>query len=174
MISDIDLNPSSGEEDIINIFIVYKLNSIPTHYWVNGICGHDDAGYDRFIGLYTNNLIISGTVNNFINIGTGNVNGHNPHASFKSKANASILNTWICLSVHWNIASEKSYVYVNGKKICNFISRTSQGSHKLTFGDLNPTGLSGIDGSISSFMLYKNHRMTERDIKLHHHVLCSK
>ena len=26
MISDINLNPGSGEEDIVNIFIVYKLN----------------------------------------------------------------------------------------------------------------------------------------------------
>ena len=68
MISDINLNPASGEEDIVNIFIVYKLNSIPTHYWVNGIFGHDDAGYDKFLGLAPGNLIVSGTQNNFINI----------------------------------------------------------------------------------------------------------
>ena len=136
--------------------------------------GHDDAGYDKFIGLYTTNLIISGTVNNFINIGSGAVNGHQPHAAFKNKANASTLNKWICLSVHWNIATESSFVYINGQLICEFTSRVSQGSNKVTMGDLNPNGVSGMDGSIGSFILYKNRRMTKRDILLHHYVLCSK
>ena len=172
LLSDIDLNPAVGADDIVNIFIVYKLNSIPVHYWVNGVCGHDDGGYDKFIGLYTNNLIISGTVNNFINIGTGAVNGYQPYVAFKNKANASALNVWICLSVHWNIASEKSFVYINGQKICEFTSRVSIGSNKLTIGDLNPNGVSGMDGSIASFLLYKK-KMVSRDILLHHHVFCS-
>ena len=173
LLSDIDLNPDVGTDDIVNIFIVYKLKSIPIHYWVNGLCGHDNGGYDKFIGLYTNNLIISGTVNNFINIGTGHVNGYQPHAPFKNKANASVLNVWICLSVHWNIASEKSFVYINGVKICDFMSRVSTGSNKLTIGDLNPGGISALDGSIAAFLLYKGSRMEKRDILLHHHVFCS-
>ena len=123
MISDIDLNPASGQEDIVNIFICYKLNSIPTHYWVNGIMGHDDGGYNKFIGLVPGNLIVSGTVNNVINIGANNVHGHQPYASFKPKANPSDLNKWICLSVHWNIVSEPSYVFCNGQKLCEFQSR---------------------------------------------------
>ena len=174
MLSDIDLNPAVGDDDIVNVFLVYKLNSIPTHYWVNGIMGHDNAGYDKFIGLYTSNLIISGSINNFINIGSGVVNGYQPHAHFKNKANASTLNEWICLSVHWNIASETSFVYINGQEICQFTSRVSQGSNKLTIGDLNPSGVSGLDGSISCFLLYKGKKMIPRNILLHHHVLCSK
>ena len=174
MISDIDLNPDVGHEDIVNVFLVYKVNSIPTHYWVNGIMGHDDAGYDKFIGLYTSNLIISGTVNNFINIGSCVVNGYQPHAPFKNKANASTLNKWICLSVHWNISSETSFVYINGQEICQYQSRVSQGSFKVTIGDLNPSGISGMDGSIAAFILYKNKRMSKRDILLHHYVFCSK
>ena len=174
LLSDIDLNPAVGADDIVNIFIVYKLNTIPTHYWVNGLFGHDNSGYDKFIGLYTNNLIISGTVNNFINIGTGVVNGYQSHAPFKNKANASALNAWICLSVHWNVATEKSFVYINGQKICEFTSRVSAGSNKLTIGDLNPSGVSGLDGSIATFLLYKGKKMQTRDILLHHHVLCAK
>ena len=174
LLSDIDLNPAVGADDIVNIFIVYKLNTIPTHYWVNGLFGHDNSGYDKFIGLYTNNLIISGTVNNFINIGSGVVNGYQPHAPFKNKANASVLNVWICLSVHWNVATEKSFVYINGQKICEFTSRVSAGSNKLTIGDLNPSGVSGLDGSIATFLLYKGKKMAIRDILLHHHVLCEK
>ena len=42
----------------------------------------------------------------------------------------------------------------------------------MTFGDINPRGKASLNGYISSFLLYKNHRMSERDIKLHHHVLC--
>ena len=174
LLSDIDLNHGVGVDDIVNIFIVYKLNSIPSHYWVNGIFGHDNQGYDKFIGLYTNNLIISGTVNNFINIGTGPVNGHQPHAPFKNKANASALNVWICLSVHWNVASEKSFVYINGQFITEFTSRISPGSSKLTIGDLDPNGISGMDGDIAAFLLYKGKKMAIRDILLHHHVFCSK
>ena len=174
LLSDIDLNPGVGNDDIVNVFIVYKLNSIPTHYWVNGLMGHDDGGYDRFIGLYTNNLIISGTVNNFINSGTGVVNGYQPHAPFKNKANSSALNVWICLSVHWNVASEKSFVYINGQEICQFTSRVSQGSNKLTIGDLDPNGISAMDGGIAAFLLYKGKKMLIRDILLHHNVLCSK
>ena len=174
LLSDIDLNPAVGDDDIVNMFVVYKLKSIPVLYWVNGICGHDDGAYDKFIGLYTNNLIISGTVNNFINIGTGVVNGYQPHASFKNKANASALNVWICLSIHWNIALEKSFVYINGQEICEFTSRISKGSNKLTIGDLDPNGISGLDGDISAFLLYKGQKMLKRDILLHHHVFCSK
>ena len=174
MISDIDLNPAPGDDDIVNVFLVYKLNSIPTHYWVNGLMGHDDSNYDKFIGLYTTNLIISGTVNNFINIGTGVVNGHQPHAAFKNKANATLLNKWICLSLHWDIATKTSFVYINGQEICQFQSRVSPGSNKLTIGDLNPSGISGMDGDIAAFLLYKNKRMIKRDILLHHHVLCAK
>ena len=136
--------------------------------------GHDDAGYDKFIGLYTSNLIISGTVNNFINIGSGVINGYQPHASFENKTNASSLNKWICLSVHWNIACETSFVYINGQEICQYQSRISKGSYKLTIADLNPSGISATDGSIAAFILYKNKKMTKRDILLHHHVLCSK
>ena len=65
MLSDIDLNPAAGEDDTMNIFICYKLNSIPDHYWVNDLYGHDNAGYDKFVGLVPGNLIISGVVNNF-------------------------------------------------------------------------------------------------------------
>ena len=32
MLSDIDLNPAVGHHDIVNVFIVSKLNSIQTHY----------------------------------------------------------------------------------------------------------------------------------------------
>ena len=174
MISSIDLNPANGEEDIVNVFIVYNISNFSGGYWCrNGLCGHDDSGFDRFIAYGPQgDLIVSGTVNDHIVIGQNIVNGKSPVADYKSKANAGEINKWNCLSVHWNIPTEKSFVYCNGKKITDFISRTSVGSSLMTFADLNPSGIAGFKGKIASFLLYKNKRMTTRDILLHHKVLC--
>ena len=47
-------------------------------------------------------------------------------ADWKSKANATALGIWICLSVHWDVpgGSGASSVWVNGKKI-KFVSSES-------------------------------------------------
>ena len=42
----------------------------------------------------------------------------------------------------------------------------------MTFGDLDPSGIAGLDGSIAFFGLYKEKVILDADIKLHHHVLC--
>ena len=115
---------------------------------------------------------MSGTVNDHIVIGQNIINGRTPIADYQSKANAGEIGKWICLSVHWNIPTETSFVYTNGKKLVDFTSRTSQGSKIMTFGDLNPSGIAPFNGKIASFLLYKNKRMTSRDILLHHKVLC--
>lgn len=46
MISDINLNPAAGENDIVNVFIVYKLNQATSSRpgnRSNGLFGHDNA-----------------------------------------------------------------------------------------------------------------------------------
>ena len=174
MISDIDLNPANGEEDIINLFIVYNISSFSGTYWCRcGIAGHDDGLFDRFLAFSPQgDLIVSGTTNDHIVIGLNATNGKSVIAGYKTKANPGILNKWVCLSVQWNIPSETSYVYCNGKKLTDFTARTSVGSLQMTFGDLNPSGIAPFYGKISCFLLYKNKRMTTRDIMLHHSVLC--
>ena len=174
MISDINLNPANGEEDIVNVFIVYNISSFSGSYWCRcGLCGHDDSAFDKFIAFSTHgDLIVSGTVNDHIVVGQNTTNGRQVIAPYKTKANAGELNKWICLSVHWNIPSETSYVYCNGKKLTNFSARTSVGSTQMTFGDLNPSGIAPFYGKIACFLLYKNKRMTSRDILLHQSVLC--
>ena len=174
MISDINLNVNAGEEDIVNVFIVYNISLFSGTYWCRcGLFGHDNGQFDKFVAFSPQgDLIISGTINDHIVIGKNNTNGRSPIADYKSKANAGELNKWICLSVHWNISSEKSYVYCNGKKLTDFTSRTSVGSTQMTFGDLNPNSIAPFYGQIASFLLYKNHRMIGRDILLHHSVLC--
>ena len=176
MISDIDLNVASGEEDIVNIFIVYKLSSLSGSYLTRcGLFGHDNTNVKKFISFSPQgDLIVSGSLNDHIVIGQNTTNGRSPIAAYKTKANCGEFNKWIGLSVHWNLVNEKSYVYCNGKKLTDVTSKTylTTGDSKLIFGDINPNKIAALYGSICTFLLYKDHRMIERDIKLHHHVFC--
>ena len=159
MLSNIDLNVATGGQDIVNIFIVYKLNSYTGTYWVrNGLFGHDNGGFDKFVAFSpAGELVVAGTKNDHIVAGASSFNGKNPLGPYQNKANAGELNKWICLSIHWNVpaGANKSSVWCNGKKLCDFTARTSIGSNQMTFGDLNPTGIAGLDGSIAFFALYK-------------------
>ena len=57
MISQVNLN-----NDAVNVFIVYKLDSRGSSqsYWNNGLLGHDNAGFDKFVAHSASNLVISG------------------------------------------------------------------------------------------------------------------
>ena len=52
MVSDSNINPITGKKDIINVFVVYKLNSVPSSgsdVLKSALFGHDNGGYDRFV-----------------------------------------------------------------------------------------------------------------------------
>ena len=146
IISNIDLNAASGKEDIVNVFIVYNLSSFSGTYWCRcGLFGHDNGGFDKFIAFSPQgDLIVSGATNDHIVIGQNTTNGRSPISDYQTKANAGELNKWICLSIHWNIPTETSYVYCNGKKLTDFTSRSSIGSTQVTFADLNPNGIAPL------------------------------
>ena len=174
MLSDINLNVSAGEEDIINIFMIYNITSFSGTYWCrSSLFGADNGGFDAFVSFSPQgDLIVSKSTNDHIVIGQNVTNGRSPIADYQSKANAGEINKWNCLSVHWNIPSETSFVYSNGKKLAEFTSRSSIGSPQMTFADLNPNGIAPFYGKYACFLLYKNKRMVKRDILLHHKVLC--
>ena len=176
MLSNINLNHASGQADIVNVFIVYRLNSYTRSYFIrNGLFGHDNGGFDKFVAFSpTGELVISGTPNQHIVIGQKAFNGKNAKAPYQSKANAGELNKWICLSIHWDVpgGNNASETWCNGKKLANFTARTSAGSKTMTFGDLNPSGIAGLKGDIAFYCLYKGKNLTESNIKLHHQVLC--
>ena len=178
MISDINLNPVGGAADIVNVYIVYRLNSFTgTHAAVrNGLFGHDDAGWDKFVCFSIDeSLVVSGADPQFVVIGSSGLLNVNPIADYQSKANASELNKWISLSVHWDVpgGSEASEIWCNGKKLANFTARSSTGSNQMIFGDLNPNGKAGLKGDIAFYCLYKGEKHDELRIKLHHHVMCN-
>ena len=144
MVSDINLNAVSGEKDIVNIFIVYRIKAYDANtYWVrNGLFGHDDRGFDKFVGFSPNgDLVVSGTTNNYIIIGSNPIQTKQPIAPYKTKANAGETNKWICLSIHWGNyttpAAGASKVYCNEQKLTDFQTRSSVGYTKMTFGNIS-------------------------------------
>ena len=176
MLSNINLNVASGGQDIVNIFIVYKLISFNGTYWLrNGLFGHDDAGFDTFVAFSpSGHLVVAGTQQNHIVVGPSDFGGITTSGQYPAKANAGELNNWMCSSIHWNVpaGANKSNVWCNGKKLCDFTARTSSGSNQMTFGDLNPNVIAGLNGSIAFFALYKERVIPEPEIRLHHYVLC--
>ena len=179
MTSLINLNPS-GASDIVHVFMLFRLvthaGSDPN--FRNGLFGHDNGGWDKFacFTANTNNLVIAGA----------NKDGSEAHGGFnvqvtaangwQSKANASELNKWCCLSIHWDVpaGAKKSSCWVNGKKVKNFTARTSPGSTQMVFGDINPTGGVGLNGDVQLFLLYKGWGMSELIIKAHHKMICER
>ena len=185
MISQIDLNPGTNQQDIVNIFIVYKLNSrLSVNYWVNnGLFGHDNGGFDKFVCFGKNgtngeeSLMIAGINGaDAVIIGPHRISGYNPISDYKTNANAGELNKWICLSIHWDVpgSTNKSSVWCNNQQLALFTAGTSPGSTQMTFGDIDPGGIAPLDGSIAFFGLYKGFVLSDDLIKLHHKVLCNR
>ena len=95
-------NPIAVGYDDFFVFIVYKLISFSGSYWTrNGFFGHDNGVFEKFVSFGpSGDLIVSGTTNRHIVIGTNNVNNVAPIAAYQTKANAGELNKWCCLSIH--------------------------------------------------------------------------
>ena len=155
MVSNINLNAVTAEKAIVNILIVYRINAYGTNtYWVcNGLFGHDDCGFDKFVGFSSNgDLVVSGTTNNYIIIGSNPIQTKQPIAPYKTKANAGETNKWICLSIHWDNyttpAAGASKVYCNGQKLTDFQSRSSVGYTKMTFSNISASGVAPFKGDI--------------------------
>ena len=104
MISKMHLNAVVGQQDIVTAFIVYRLKSYDGNYWTcNELFGHDDGGYGTFVSFCADSgdLVVSGSVGDFIVIGGAIVNSKSPIANYPSGANAGELNKWIVLSIQW-------------------------------------------------------------------------
>ena len=72
MESVINLNAVSGEKDIINIFIVYRIKAHEANNYCtqNRLFGYDGGGFDKFVSFSPNgDWIVSGTKNNYVIIG---------------------------------------------------------------------------------------------------------
>ena len=91
MLSNINLNPASGANDIVHVFILFRMATMAgsNQHFRNGLFGHDNAGWDKFVSFKpSGQLIISGTVGQKITI-SGN--------DWQTNANASVTNKWHCI-----------------------------------------------------------------------------
>ena len=61
-------NSNVEKNDNLQVFLVFKFNKIPPSGLRDGIIGHDNYGYDWFIAVKNNKLIVSGTENDVITI----------------------------------------------------------------------------------------------------------
>ena len=178
LISSSNLNSSSGKKDIVNVFIVYKLNSHYGSTLKSGLFGNDNGGWDKFLAFANSgDLIVSNDTNNFCVIGSGSYQGKFPIAAYKTKANAGTLNKWICLSCHWDNdttpAGNNSSVFCNRKKLANFKSKVTSGSTQTALGDISTTTNTPLDGNIIFFSILKYKKMTDQEILFYHYVLCN-
>ena len=175
MISQVNLNNNA-----VNVFMVYKLDSRGSSqsYWNNGLFGHDNGGFDKFIAYSGSNLVVSGadSANNCVYLG--------PAASLQSflklddysENDLGKLNKWHCLSVHWDNKSspktEKSKIYWNKIHIGDFTGDNRTGNNTTVFGGLNPaTDIAPLRGNIAFFCVYLDFILDEKTILDHHTVL---
>uniref|UniRef100_H2Y9Z8 Uncharacterized protein n=1 Tax=Ciona savignyi TaxID=51511 RepID=H2Y9Z8_CIOSA len=150
LLGNINLNPASGQLDLLTVFIVFRVDGFDanTHWVRNGIFGHDDYGYDKFICfLPDGTLMVSGATNNNVQV-----------TEFPNKANPGAIGQWNVLSVQWNVegGAAASSVYCNGKLLAKFQSRTSPGDVRFSVGDLDPRGLVPLKGAIGDFVMYRD------------------
>ena len=106
LISNVSLNTQTGKRDTIHAFILFRLSTHAGSHvdFRNGLFGNDDGGWDRLAIFVptSHNLIIGGAVKD----GSEAYNGDNVQVTtndWQWKANASTLNKWHCLSVHWDV-----------------------------------------------------------------------
>ena len=127
MVSDMNLNDVTGDKDIAKIFIVHRIKvcDVNTYRVRNGLFGHNDRSFDKFVGFSPNSdLFVSGTTNNYIVISSNPIQTKQPIAPYKTKANAGETNKWICLSINWDNyttpAAGASKAFCNGQKLADF------------------------------------------------------
>ena len=175
MISQVDLN-----NDAVNVFIIYKLNSRGSaqSYWNNGLFGHDDVGFDKFVAHSGSNLVVSGADSTYKAVYLGPADSLQSFLNLGdySENDLGELNVWHCLSVHWdnksNPKTERSKIYWNKKHIGDFTADNRTGNNKTVFGGLDPSNsVAELNGSIAFFCVYLDYILHEKTMLDHHQVL---
>ena len=174
MISQVDLN-----NDAVNVFIVYRMTSSNSpNFWVNGLFGHDNLGYDKFVAHSGSNIVISGadSAHNCVYLGPASSLNDFLSLGDYSENDLGELNKWHCLSVHWDNKSspktEKSKIYWNRKHMGDFTADNRTGNNTTVFGGLDPTtDVAPLNGNIAFFCVYLDFILDEKTILDHHAVL---
>ena len=176
--------------DAFSVTLVYKLHNLNNGdaNWHSSLWGTDpiQGGFKPFICFsIQSHLLISGTFGDYSVVNPASQNAQNwrnkiPIGFYQNRADPSVLNEWICLTVYYNRQSHTSFgsfVMCNGVKLGNFRASSTQATNTISIGDLQSdrnTFIAGFDGDIAYFSMEKGEVLTEGQCKLNHYCLCKK
>ena len=114
MISGIDLNPASGKDDIVHVFLLFRLHSHngSNQYFRNGLFGHDNGGWDKFVCYRptSDNLLIAGISGaDYVEVTS---------SDWQTKADASVLNCACRSKQKFLLGKRKEGENVQGSNFC--------------------------------------------------------
>ena len=168
----LNVNYSLKDREYISVFIVYTLFRTMTGTVKNGLWGdHNRKENSRSIHINER-----GTSNSSVTIKSGNE--VTTITSFPSKANPTLLDKIILISLHFNTKNENnSEFYCNGKQIDRFITDSLNGQNNFTVGDIGINTFPNYRKEkkrIYYFSLFHNYFFNPKDIKRMHRHLCER
>ena len=126
----LNVNYSLKDKEYISVFIVYSLYRTRSGMISNGLWGD----YSNLENARSISIIDSG-IRKSVNIKSGSE--VTTITSFPSKANPTLLNKIILISLHFNTKTENnSEFYCNGKQIDRFITDSLNGQNTFTVGEI--------------------------------------
>ena len=168
----LNVNYSLKDREYISVFIVYTLFRTSTGTKRNGLWGdHNRSDDSRSIHINER-----GTSNSSVTIKSGNE--VTTITSFPSKANPTLLDKIILISLHFNTKNENnSEFYCNGKQIDRFITDSLNGQNNFIVGEIGINTFSNYRKEkkrIYYFSLFHNYFFNPKDIKRMHRHLCER
>ena len=168
----LNVNYSLKDREYISVFIVYTLFRTMTGTVKNGLWGdHNRKENSRSIHINER-----GTSNSSVTIKSGNE--YTTITSFPSKANPTLLDKIILISLHFNTKNENnSEFYCNGKQIYRFITDSLNGQNNFTVGEIGVNTFPNYRKEkkrIYYFSLFHNYFFNPKDIKRMHRHLCER
>ena len=166
----LNVNYSLNDREYISVFIVYTLFRTSSGFKKNGLWGdHNRSDDSRSIHINE-----KGTSNSSVTIKSGNET--TTITSFPSKANPTLLDKIILISLHFNTKNENnSEFYCNGKQIDRFLTDSLNGRNNFTVGEIGTNTFPNYRKEkkrIYYFSLFHNYFFNPKDIKRMHRHLC--
>ena len=170
----LNVNYSLNDGEYISVFIVYTLFRTMTGTRRNGLWGdHNRSDDSRSIHINERGI---GIGNSSVTIKSGNE--VTTITSFPSKANPTLLDKIILISLHFNTKNENnSEFYCNGKQIDRFITDSLNGQNNFTVGEIGINTFPNYRKEkkrIYYFSLFHNYFFNPKDIKRMHRHLCER
>ena len=167
----LNVNYSLKDKEYISVFIVYSLYRTRSGVIYNGLWGdYSNSENARSIAIFDSGIRKS------VNIKSGSE--VTTITSFPSKANPTLLNKIILISLHFNVKNENnSEFYCNGKQIDRFITDSLNGQNTFTVGEIGnkpPKNSRKEKKRIYYFSLFHNYFFNPKDIKRMHRHLCER